>query len=289
MRSLTDNSGSKRNPESRPGDAGRRQAGFSLVDVMVGMVLGLIGTIIIFQVFEASERVKRTTVGGGDAQQNGAAALFALERGVRQARYGYNASDVAATPPLVPLVVTANAANTPDSLTIMYRPSVAAECPPAAIQPAAATNCPWEYGPFSSTSNQVFAPPPGLTTVYYCINNKAQLVSRFTPCVAAPDPANDTLLAEGIAQLKAVPVPDATGTTVALQMTVVARNSNPEKPDPTQPILPSGCNTTVISPASPLGQMNLSGNVGLGVGDDWTCFRYKTFNVTVPLRNVLWQ
>ena len=131
---------------------GSRQAGFSLVDVMVGMVLSLLGTIIIFQVFEVSERIKRTTTSGGDAQQNGAAALFALERGVRQAGYGINASDGA---PL-PLQIISGAANLPDSVTVRFRDN-------------------WDYGPFAPTNALVFGLPPALTVLNYCVNGKAQL------------------------------------------------------------------------------------------------------------------
>ena len=36
--------------------------------------------IVIFQVFEASEGIKRTTTSGGDAQQNGAIALYSMAR-----------------------------------------------------------------------------------------------------------------------------------------------------------------------------------------------------------------
>jgi type IV pilus assembly protein PilW len=62
--------------------------GFSMVELMVAMTIGLIGVIIIFQVFETSEGVRRTTVSGGDAQQNGAIALFSLERDLRNAGMG---------------------------------------------------------------------------------------------------------------------------------------------------------------------------------------------------------
>lgn len=261
----------------------QRQAGFSLVDVMVGMVLGLIGTIIIFQVFEASERIKRSTTGGGDAQQNGIAALFALQHGVRQAGYGINASDVLATPAPVPLAVTTVAANLPDDLAITYRPSNSADCP------ATTPNCAWEYGPFSANSNLIFSLPPPLTVLNYCVNSSAQLITRTVACVAPPaatppDP-NDVVLVDGIAQLKALPVVDATGTTVAMQLAIVARNSQPEKPDPATNL----CNTTTSAPAWAGGTVDLSGKVGLAASDDWKCYRYKLFSVTVPMRNVLWR
>src|SRR5207245_9672546 len=64
--------------------------GFSMGDLMVAMVISLIGVIIIFQVFEASEGVRRTTTSGGDAQQNGAVALYLMERDLRNSGMGIN-------------------------------------------------------------------------------------------------------------------------------------------------------------------------------------------------------
>ena len=238
---------------------GSRQTGFSLVDVMVGMVLSLLGTIIIFQVFEVSERIKRTTTSGGDAQQNGAAALFTLERGVRQAGYGINANDGA---PL-PLQIIANAASLPDSITVRFRNN-------------------WDYGPFAPVNALVFGAPPALTVLNYCVNGRA-LMTRTVPCTQAAADVNDIVLVEGIAQFKALPVTDASGTTVAMQLAVVARSSQPEKPNPA-----GQCDTTTVSPSWIGGIVDLTGNVGLP-GDDWKCYRYKVFEVTVPLRNVLWR
>lgn len=117
--------------------------GFSLVEVMVGMTVGLLGMIVIFQVFSLSEGNKRTTTSGGDALQNGALALYNIERDVRMAGYGFgdpsylgcnvDAYDVG--PParnpfnftLAPLIITQGANNDAagdgtdsDTLTIMY-------------------------------------------------------------------------------------------------------------------------------------------------------------------------
>ena len=65
-----------------------RQSGFSLVELMVAVVIGLIGTLVMFQVFAVSEGQKRTTASGGDAQQNGAIGLFTLERELRNSGHG---------------------------------------------------------------------------------------------------------------------------------------------------------------------------------------------------------
>ena len=72
------------------GKSSRLSRGFTLVEVMVGMLIGLIGTVVIFQVFAVSEGQKRTTTGGSDAQQNGTFSLFQIERDARMAGYGLN-------------------------------------------------------------------------------------------------------------------------------------------------------------------------------------------------------
>jgi type IV pilus assembly protein PilW len=68
----------------------RASRGFTLVEVMVGVLIGLIATVVIFQVFAVSEGQKRTTTGGSDAQQNGGFSLFQIERDIRMAGYGLN-------------------------------------------------------------------------------------------------------------------------------------------------------------------------------------------------------
>src|SRR5712691_10011392 len=65
-----------------------RAGGFSLVELMVGLVIGMIAIIVVMQVFALSEGSKRTTTGGDDAQTSGAIALTSLLRDARQAGYG---------------------------------------------------------------------------------------------------------------------------------------------------------------------------------------------------------
>jgi type IV pilus assembly protein PilW len=113
------------------------ERGLSLVELLVAMAIGLIGTIIIFQVFSASEGVRRTTSAGGDAQQTGAIALYALEHDVRQSGMGFsdptlvgctvNAYDNQSSPttpppfPLVPVFITAGAASKDaDTIAVLY-------------------------------------------------------------------------------------------------------------------------------------------------------------------------
>lgn len=73
----------------------RKQNGFSLVELMVGMVIGLLATIVIMNVYGVFEKQKRQTTGNSDAQTNGAIALYNLQRDIQTSGYGlpvYNSS-----------------------------------------------------------------------------------------------------------------------------------------------------------------------------------------------------
>lgn len=258
-------------------------AGFSLVDVMVGMVIALLGMIIIFQVFSVSEGIKRTTTSGSDALQNGASALFTLERSLKESGYGIFSStnlpplpaDPAGTAPVV--ITPGAAANTSDSIVLRYRQN-------------------WDFGSFPPAAN-VFpsAVPPALTIETISVNNQAQLVSDV-----------NGVISDSIALMKAEYGADANGNGVidanewsqaapanvmsvlAVRLAVVTRSVQPEKPG----VAGGACDTTTVFPAwidSATLPLDLSGNVGLAATDDWKCYRYKTFENTVPLRNVVWR
>lgn len=114
----------------------------SLVELLVAAAIGLIASVVIFQVFAVFEGQKRTTTSGGEAQTNGTLALFTLERELRQAGYGINNLDflgcsilgwdeqtgggTAFTLQLVPVVITQGAGSTPgvaggpDTISLMY-------------------------------------------------------------------------------------------------------------------------------------------------------------------------
>ncbi|HAC90547.1 MAG TPA: hypothetical protein DCF63_07915, partial [Planctomycetaceae bacterium] len=108
--------------------------GFSLVEIMVGMTVGLIGMVVIFQVFSVSEANKRSTTSGGDAMQNGALALYNIERDVRMAGFGFNDPDFIGCNvdahdngrdfnfTLAPLIIVQGAVENkdPDTISVMY-------------------------------------------------------------------------------------------------------------------------------------------------------------------------
>jgi prepilin-type N-terminal cleavage/methylation domain-containing protein len=67
------------------------QAGFTLIEVMIALLIGIIGIVVMMQTFAVSEGFKRTATSGTDAQINGGVALYMLEREIRNAGYGMNA------------------------------------------------------------------------------------------------------------------------------------------------------------------------------------------------------
>lgn len=99
------------------------------------MLIGLIGTIVIFQTFAVSEAQRRTTTGGGDAQQNGLIALAGIERDARLAGFGINYANLYGCttllrdvgPPtrntsfsFIPAMITDGASGAPDTITFVY-------------------------------------------------------------------------------------------------------------------------------------------------------------------------
>ena len=111
------------------------QHGFTLIELMVGLVIGLVATIVIAQVLVRSESARRSTVSGSDAQVSGALALYTLQRDVTMAGYGissalaglgcpvansYNNAAVAGLiPTLAPVVITDGGAGVPATIGVV--------------------------------------------------------------------------------------------------------------------------------------------------------------------------
>ncbi len=115
--------------------ATRYTRGMSLIELMVAMLIGLVGILVIFQVFALNEGNRRTTTGGADAQSNGVFALYTLERELRQAGWGFNASAALncnvlaydklqggdlAPYTLAPVIITAGPATGSDTIEVNY-------------------------------------------------------------------------------------------------------------------------------------------------------------------------
>jgi type IV pilus assembly protein PilW len=64
------------------------QSGFTLIELIVGLVIGLIASVVIMQTFSSFEGNKRSTTGIADAQTNGSIGLYMIQRELQFAGYG---------------------------------------------------------------------------------------------------------------------------------------------------------------------------------------------------------
>lgn len=113
-----------------------RAKGFSLIELMVGMVIGLLATLVIMQTFSVFEEQKRSTTSGADAQENGLFGLHTIETDVRMAGRGlvvngqlaltklntYKNGTVSQNNIMVPVLISdgGSAANNSDTIGVVY-------------------------------------------------------------------------------------------------------------------------------------------------------------------------
>jgi type IV pilus assembly protein PilW len=345
----------------------RTVSGFSLVEIMVAMVIGLIGILVIFQVFAVSEGYRRTTTSGGDAQQNGAVAMYILEHEMRQAGWGFNSSNAigcnvhpydasqggALTQyPLVPVRITQGAANASDTVEVNYGSQASVVAPTNIFQNMVASTDAYVVGnrygfavadvfivvesgkdctlaqvtglpaaPLTTTVNHSAASPvsryndPAGSGILYTVNgfifnlgsapahNIYSVSNSNLVLVAALNSATAQTVADNVVQMKAQYGKDdgggggtpgdgivdtydnVTPTTaaqwsqvLAVRIGIVARAATPEKPSGT-----GGCDTTTVAPTWVGGTFNLTADA------NWQCYRYKIFQNTIPVRNMLWS
>ena len=111
------------------------QSGFSLVELMIGMTLGLVGMLIVAQVMSTNASFQATTNAAGEAQTIGNLSLYTIERDLKQAGFGIstpallgclltgrnNSSAIDISEPLYPVNINDGATNEdPDSISIAY-------------------------------------------------------------------------------------------------------------------------------------------------------------------------
>lgn len=345
--------------------------GFSLVEIMVGMVIGLISTIIVMQVFATFEGQKRTTTGGSDAQTNGGVGLYTIERDMRMAGYGFadatgcalaSSFNGTALAPLVlaPVTITDGAGGLPDSITMLssnksswsvpirvisnhaqaatqfntnatfglaqgdlliaYEATTPPNCTLFQVDNANPVLNPIIHTAGSWNGNSAVFPAAGYSTDAllmnvgsfmshtYSIDANSNLV--FTDYLSATNTNSSQIISSDVVSIQAqygfdtragaqtdaqvdtwgatMIDADASGTIgdagdinriYALRFALVARNGLREKPDPATGV----CNTTTVGPAW------MGGTINLAADANWQCYRYKTFETVVPLRNMLWR
>ena len=73
-----------------PSPLRQRSRGLTLVEIMVGVAIGLIGIVAMFQAVAVWSKHTRRRRSGGDAQVAGTLALFNIERDLKQAGHGFS-------------------------------------------------------------------------------------------------------------------------------------------------------------------------------------------------------
>ncbi|WP_268907184.1 PilW family protein [Collimonas humicola] len=123
----------------------QKRNGFSLVEVMVGMVIGMLVMLIIYQLYTTFEGQKRTSTGGAETQENGVYALSAIGRDIRMSGWGIsnspllncstpftyssaNNGPIASNLSIMPVRIT-DGGTGPDTITMMTGMAGAANAP----------------------------------------------------------------------------------------------------------------------------------------------------------------
>jgi type IV pilus assembly protein PilW len=115
---------------ARVGAAAR---GFTLIELMVGLLVGMLTVLVIAEALAVSEAKRRTIASGSDAQINGAMSLYTLQREAQMAGYGAAsnlsalgcsvkaqfATDAPFTVTLAPVVIDDGLNGMPDTLTFL--------------------------------------------------------------------------------------------------------------------------------------------------------------------------
>ena len=109
--------------------------GFTLIELMISMALGLLTVLVITHVLITSEGQRRTTTTGSDAQITGGLAMYAVQRDVQMAGYGvssnlaalgcamsasYSGTAVTGFPLVLAPVVIEDNGNAGQKITVMF-------------------------------------------------------------------------------------------------------------------------------------------------------------------------
>lgn len=348
-----------------PAHQNPQQGGFSLVEIMVALVIGMLAMIVMMQLFSVSEGYKRSTTGGADAQTIGAIGLFGLQRDIRQGGYGignlnlmgcdlalpsgktiHNLAPVTINPAVADL--PAGDANT-DTLLVVYgsgngssegdllmtapgTPGVYPVRTPTSFavgdqiiaellpRPAVCSLILSPVAAIAGSNVTVATNTTGMTgnSILYNLGPTPKIIGyairqgNLTMCDYADATkncsntasANWVPIANNVVSLRAqygrdtsgppmdaiIDIYDQTTPTTAcgwsrisaLRFALVTRNSQTEKTAVTTAV-PTWAGSVAGNPgASTSTPIDLSGNAS------WQNFRYRVFQTTVPLRNLVW-
>lgn len=345
----------------------RRALGFSLIELMVGIAIGMIAVIVISQVFASSEGFRRTTTGTDEATSSGAVAMVGLQRDVKQAGYGLNAFNLSGCNLALPAPagwtinaiapITINHPNIPpgdadtDTLTIMAAGGNSTPegdrvlAQPAATQYAVAAYASFTPGdrlialpnptpapcnvtletsaPVGTPNIAVATGTPAMTNgvlfnlgtdprlIVYAVRGGNLTVCDYTAnnCANPANVADDAVwvpVAGNVVSLRAEYGRDTTAPTMdaivdrfdqmapanacqraritAVRLVLVARSPQLERDAVTTDAMVPRWAGTAVTAAHPVA-------VPIDLSDDanWRRYRYRSFEATVPMRNMTWQ
>ena len=69
------------------------QRGFTLIEVLVGLGIGLVGIVVMFRMVALWDTHTRSATSGSDTQVSGTLASYSLERDLRQSGMGFGNAD----------------------------------------------------------------------------------------------------------------------------------------------------------------------------------------------------
>jgi type IV pilus assembly protein PilW len=104
----------------------RRQRGFSLIEVLIGLLIAMIAVVIIMEALITSDRRTRTTSGANDAMSGGAIMLHMVQSDLLQAGYGINSVKLLGCNLTLP-----NGKTVPMAPVVIYKPSDTSTVVPA--------------------------------------------------------------------------------------------------------------------------------------------------------------
>lgn len=342
-----------------------RQCGFSLVELMVGVAIGLLGVLIIMQVSTVFEGQKRTTTTGSDAQTSGSLAFYLVERDVRRAGFGFSVpgvmgctvkryNDGKVLPDLIlqPIEITKGAIGTPDKIRVLSSAKSNWSVPVRVIREHAqkdskifvnstlgvrvddlliayepGKDCTMfqATGPTEEKSSVISEPleiahvgggsnglgtwnpedpseifPAGGYGLDAMVFNLGGMIDRTYSLDGNNLQVSDSggalrVIAADVVNLKAqygtvnaakelvwgdnLALADI-GRLIAVRLAIVARSPLKEKAD-----ADGKCNVTTKA----VKWAGSEEDENLANGDDWQCYRYKTFENVIPLRNMMWR
>ena len=108
-----------------------RSSGLTIIEILVGVAIGLIGIVAIFQAVAVWSKHTQSISSGGDAQIAGTLALFNIERDLKQAGHGFGRAtmqvmgcpvDATGTAPfqMRAVDIAASAGGRPDRINVLY-------------------------------------------------------------------------------------------------------------------------------------------------------------------------